>query len=154
MNCARKLILLLPAAALLFLAAQSAPALAWEHSEAEEDWGPTCIARQGHRTGSIDIISSKGTFNPSLLISLPKYPGKTQDITVLLRVDRGNNIRVAGAINDYFGNIELKMSRDQLDSMIKGKRLHLAIEGGPTVTATLKGSSAALRAFLRCAGAG
>ena len=140
------------AAALLILAAS--PALAWTFGEVEEDWGPSCIASQQHTSGSVTVLSAKKSFDPALLISLRKYPENAQNITVLLRVDRGNNVKLTGSVDDYFGNVYLPIERTHIDGFIKGRRLHVAIQGGPTVSASLKGSAAAFRKFLRCSGAG
>ncbi len=137
--------------ALLLLA--STPANAWKYSEVEEDWGPSCVASQKHESGSITVLSAEKTFNPALLISLKKYPENPQDITVLLRVDDGKNVKLTGMVDDYIGNVYLQIKRTHIDSFIRGKRLYAAIQGGPTISASLKGSAAAFKKFLRCAGA-
>ncbi len=141
------------AAMAAFIICSTAPGSAWEFSLAEEDWGPTCFANQPHAQGQITILSGENGFNPALLVSLPTYPKKTQGIAVLIRVDDGNNISLSGNVDDYFGNVYLQIKRRHIDDLMSGKKLDIAIEGGPTVSVSLKGTRRVLTKFLHCAGA-
>jgi len=137
---------------LVFLTLASNPSKAWEHSEGQEDWGPTCFVNHQHSSGYISILSSKNKFAPSMLVSLPKYPKNTAQIPVSFRWDNGTEFKTNATMNDYYGNLDIKLNRSYIDNFISQKRLDIIIQASTTVSLSLAGSSAAFKKFLRCAG--
>jgi len=130
----------------------TSPASAWEFSQVEEDWGPTCAVTGSHSRGTVTIFSSQDNFNPVLLVSLPKYPKNSQIIPVVLRPDNGPQASVVGMIDDYFGQVYVSIKRSHIDSFMSARLMNIEITGDTGVSVSLAGSSLVFKKFLRCAG--
>ncbi len=128
----------------------SANANAWEFSKGEEDWGPSCFVTHTHSDGDLTLMSTEGNFNAVVLISLSSYPEDTQNVSVLFEVDEDEEIVLTGSVDDYFGVISLKISRENIEAMAAGKNLNILVAGGPLIPVSLDGSGAAINSFLSC----
>lgn len=126
-------------------------AKAWEYSVGEEDWGTTCFVKHPHSRGEITLMSGKGNFNPVVLISLPKYPRDTQNLSARFVMDQGYEFSLTGNVDDYFGVIYLSISSVQIDALVAQNRLTVQVSGVPNIPVSLKGSGDAIRQFLSCA---
>jgi len=135
---------------LVFLTLTSNSAKAWKHSEGEEDWGPTCFVGQRHSSGEITVLSSKSSFNPAMLVSLPKYPKNTKQIPVTFRWGNGTQFKTQANVDDYFGQVYIQLDRAYIDNLISRKSLDIIIQGNAPISVPLQGSSAAFKEFLRC----
>ncbi|MFK8034794.1 MAG: hypothetical protein AB8B94_11675 [Hyphomicrobiales bacterium] len=130
-----------------------ANAQAWQYSQGQEDWGPACFVSQAHTTGDFTLISSQGQYAPVLLISLPRYPRNSNDISVSLNFDNGAEYRLTAFVDDYYGNLYLDLDPYIVNEMKTGRELTIVIQERIRVTASLNNSASALNQFLICANA-
>lgn len=128
-------------------------AQAWQYSQGEEDWGPACFVSQPHTTGEITLISAQGQYAPVLLISLPRYPRSSKNISVSMNFDNGAQYQLNAFVDDYYGNLYLDLDPYIVNEMKTGRELTIVIQGRIRVSVSLNNSASVLNQFLICANA-
>lgn len=126
---------------------------AWQFSEVEEDWGPACFASEPHRGGDITLLSAQGELAPVMLVSLPKYPVNSNNMSISLDFDSGQNFQLSGFVDDYYGNVYIDINRDVIDEFKRARELTIFINRRIRVSVSLNNATAAINQFLTCANA-
>lgn len=127
-------------------------AYAWDLSITEEDWGPTCVVSERTSDGNtLKLVTAKDDFNPIMLLSgyVDSY-GVSFPIT--LSVDNSVPSLLTGTMPEYFSDLEVAISLEQIKQLKSGQILAIKVADSDTMTFDLGGSGKAIKAFLTCAG--
>ncbi|MBO0903816.1 hypothetical protein [Jiella sonneratiae] len=127
--------------------ATTSPAGAWEAHRGEEDWGPMCFLQDRSGFVTVGFYAAPGD-SPLATIEGASLP---EDATVTWIVDDALTVTLKGSQNDYFGLHEFPVSDPRLlDAIKSGRTLRIAIDRGPAMNVSLKGSGKAVADFERC----
>ena len=123
---------------------------AWSVEPSEEDWGPVCYLGYGSAFGSpFGFVAYKRNDEGAYLEAPEEY--SEREHVVELVFDSGQRFTFRTGVDEYFGDLRLNGSTAALLSEFAGtRRLDVLIDGRPTRSFDLAGSSSAVDELRRC----